>query len=444
MENSITNHTPSNSVISFSLFISGLLLIFIYSIQVGVFKNPDEGAHYLRAYEVAHGHWFNTKNNIGTFIKCDDYITIAKKYAPIAYYQEAAEQGGNECNVKSINSASTYPPTAYLILAIAISIGDTYDLSIENTVLLARLLNGLFCFSLIFLSITNMPSGRYPMYAILFSPMLMVMLSAISADGITIAMSFCFFSILAKAIFRGEARKTTFALILLVSAIIGTTKIIYCLLCFSYIATFTNKFNMHVNRYNIKTLLLAITPGLIAVGSSILNMMYADKSMIYLGNGAQPLSQIYFILHNPISFIKVIFDTITTQQTLNQIFTPIHLLQSQNHFLWFMIFIFVFMAWVILLVTEKNRLLNFSSKVILSVLFVLSIVMTILPLYMTYTPPGYHSVLGVQGRYFLPILAIVTFLISSNSFFKKMSQLKVRSIFLAAIVMTNFFIVAKM
>lgn len=146
-----------------------------------MFKNPDEGAHYLRAYEIASSHYLNSKGHIGSDISCNEYVTIAKKYAPIAYYQEHAERGGESCYVKTINSASTYPPTAYIFLASMIKAGHVFDLSIEKTAVLCRVINGLFCFILIYIAINRMSHAKYLMFGVLFSPMVMVMLSAVSA-----------------------------------------------------------------------------------------------------------------------------------------------------------------------------------------------------------------------------------------------------------------------
>ncbi|WP_368157185.1 DUF2142 domain-containing protein [Aeromonas sp. R10-2] len=427
------------SYINELLFIIGITLILLYSTKVRVFGNPDEGAHYLRAYEVAHGHLFNTKDNIGTPINCTDYITIAKKYAPIAYYQDLAEKGGEACHVNSINSAGTYPPTAYLFLATAIVVGDTYGLTIEENVIFARFFNGFFCILLIYVSICYVSLAKYSMYGILFSPMLMLILSAISADGVTIALSFAFFALLTQAINSDKTNNNIFYLLLLVSALIGSTKIIYCLLCFSYMVVFINKFGLRINKNNYKEFLKSTIPGLTAAGVSILSLIFTDRSMVYLGNGAQPLAQVDFILHNPIAFMKIIFGTITNTNILYQIFTPIHLVQSQSYIL-VTIFIVMLISWGGLLFIEA-LILKPLSKVFILIILIVSIIITILPLYMTYTPPGYSSVLGVQGRYFIPTLLIFTFLVPLFPVLKYNSFLKMRKFLILIILMTNFLVI---
>lgn len=421
------------------LFFLGLILIFVYSTKVRVFGNPDEGAHYLRAYEVSQGHLFNVKDNIGSPINCTDYITIAKKYSLIAYYQNLAEKGGGTCHVNSINSASAYPPTAYLFLATAIKIGDAYGLTIEEKVVFARVFNGFFCLLLICISIYYISPEKYSMYSLLFSPMLMLILSAISADGVTIALSFSFFALLTKEISSGKMGRWGFYLLLLVSALIGSTKIIYCLLCFSYIAVFINRFGLSINKNNYMEFLKSTIPGITATSVSLLCLAFTDRSMVYLGNGAQPLAQVNFILHNPIAFIKVILGVITNVDILYQVFSPVHLIQSKKYVLE-MIFFVISISWIGVLFIEA-LIVKPLSKAFNFVIFCVSMVITILPLYMTYTPPGYSEVLGVQGRYFIPMLPIFIFITPYLPALKGKFFLRARLLLILAVLATNFLVV---
>lgn len=441
MLNKITRPVLRYPSFDLILFILGVVLILFYSFRVGVFKNPDEGAHYLRAYEVANGHLWNGKNDIGININCNDYVVIAKKYAPIAYYQDTAERGGEGCYVKTINSASTYPPTAYLMLALAIKIGGLFDLTVEDNVILCRILNGVFCFFLIFFATNNIPFARYSILAVLFSPMLMVMLSAVSADSVTIALVFSFFSCFLYARYSDVFTKRHFYLVLILSLLIGLTKIIYCVLCFSYVSVFINKYGVTINRNNYKEFIIALTPGLVALIASILGVLHSDRSMIYLGNGAQPSIQINYVLHNPILFLKIVLGVITNSSILTQLFVPVHLLQPETY-LWSLISISVSVFWAGLLVVQQQKIV-FYSRCYIFILLAISLCLVVLPLYLTYTPPGYSSVLGVQGRYFLPIILLIPFLFSIKYNIGNDVFLKVNRVLLGGVCFANFFVVYK-
>ena len=77
----------------FYIYLITLVIVVLLSIKIKPFGNPDEGAHFLRAYEISKGHFFNTKGNIGVNISCREYEIIAKKYAPIAFEQQFNKKG---------------------------------------------------------------------------------------------------------------------------------------------------------------------------------------------------------------------------------------------------------------------------------------------------------------------------------------------------------------
>ncbi|HDT2133832.1 TPA: hypothetical protein ACLLIE_000191 [Enterobacter roggenkampii] len=62
------------------IFIFLVIVVVAFSLLKKPFGNPDEGAHFLRAYEVSHFHLINREGDIGVGINCQDYFSAAKKH----------------------------------------------------------------------------------------------------------------------------------------------------------------------------------------------------------------------------------------------------------------------------------------------------------------------------------------------------------------------------
>ena len=52
-----------------------------------------------------------------------------------------------------------------------------------------------------------------------------------------------------------------------------------------------------------------------------------------------------------------------------------------------------------------------GGRAFVAVLLVLLVFAVALPLYLTYTPPGYANVVGVQGRYLIPLAGLLIFVL---------------------------------
>ncbi|MEB6578249.1 DUF2142 domain-containing protein [Enterobacter quasiroggenkampii] len=401
------------------VFIFLVIVVIAFSLLKKPFGNPDEGAHFLRAYEVSHFHLINRAGDIGVGINCQDYFSAAKKHFLIAWYQPESESLDANCMVKSINSAGTYPPLPYLPLAISLSVSKFMHLSVEHSVYFMRIVNGFSCLFLIYFFSSRLLLGQHSVSVLLILAMLPMALSlwaSVSADALTLALCLCFiFYILSFDYSRTSLiKRKEWILLYLLAFAIGNSKVGYSMITITpLVLHFCCNGFMVFKRSLIRSTLLFIGCVLLAVGTSIVWVKFTDKSLVYLGNGAVPLEQMCFVLKNPLYFISLSVSVVFDVKHLYSTILPLHYGLNGMYMLiaFWLLLVNLFFACV------TNPHFNLPNKFscvsrtgcfafFLILFFVFGVVLS-LPLYLTYNPVAYDDLLGFQGRYLLPILPIL-------------------------------------
>lgn len=401
------------------VFIFLAFVVVAFSLLKKPFGNPDEGAHFLRSYEVSHFHLINREGDIGVGINCQDYFSAAKKHFLIAWYQPESESLDADCMVKSINSAGTYPPLPYLPLAISLSVSKLMHTSVEHSVYFMRIVNGFSCLFLLYFFSSRVLHGQHTVSALLILAMLPMALSlwaSVSADALTLALCLCFiFYTLSFDYSRASLiKRKEWILLYLLAFAIGNSKVGYSMITIIpfVLHFFCNGF-MVFRRSLIWSTLLLIGCALLAVGTSIVWVKFTDKSLVYLGNGAVPLEQMYFVLRNPLCFISISLSAVFDVKHLYSTILPLH--YGLNGM--YMIIAFWLLLVNLFFACVTNPHFNLSNNfscisrtgcfAFLLILFFVFAVILSLPLYLTYNPVAYNDLLGFQGRYLLPILPVL-------------------------------------
>lgn len=398
------------------LFLVGFLLSIIVgwfaSAKTHPFANPDEGAHFLRSYEVSHGKLINSRGHIGVEMPCREYFLVSAKYAPIAFYEDVTKRedfGSDTCFVKTKNTAGTYSPISYIFLAPAEFIGRLNSLVVEERLILMRFFNFFGTALLFLLSFSLLMKFRFPLIFLAYSPLIIWLRASVSADGVTIALAMLFVSYvfyLTKEENLPSLRKILY--LLLLAGFVGACKPVYSLVCLSSVVFFFTNWGRKQKKIN--NLILIFSPVFIALLVSIIFIKVADPDLVYLGNNANPKNQLSWIVKNFGDFLSVIYLTFTTSgwSYLYQVWVP---------YTWVPVsaggVVATTMTIFLLLLTVTNeKMLELKSLISLMVLFFLMAFAIIFPLYLTYNPPGYKEILGLQGRYFIPNFILMIFALS--------------------------------
>jgi uncharacterized membrane protein len=373
------------------------------------FSNPDEGAHYLRAFEVSRGHWINTQGNVGTPILCRDYLVIAKQYGRVAFYQDIAEKmqpNATECTVSSVNTAGIYSPIPYLAAAIGMRIGEEQGKTVETRLKMGRMANALATSLICLLSVLAVQQYRLLLTAFALIPACMWLRASLSADALTIATSLCY---LAYALRLNEKHTAiTFRIIFefcLLAFVLGSMKPAYGLLSFSSLILLKRS---NEGRRNLLNAVILAVPGFAAITMSSFWALVPDASLIYINTfgGAAPTLQWQYISHNPLNLGELFFNTFkhNFSRFLTQAFMPVLRL-----FYWMpaqprMVISTILSIFMLFIMTTTQTSLRLWQRITLFGVALGTVFATTIPLYLTYTHVGDKEIIGLQGRYFLPPL----------------------------------------
>ena len=155
--------------------------------------------------------------------------------------------------------------------------------------------------------------------------------------------------------------------------------------------------------------------------------MYSSRFLIETNPGANAVAQLGFILSSPISYVKILFDTLSTYYFVYLTtalgaqlgWLTINLNQSYV-FSYFILLIFIFLT-----DQEKTRkkLQEFEKWWIF--LLCCGIVLLIFTsLYIQWNAVRSELISGVQGRYFLPVVLLAVLLIDNHIKYNNRSNIK--------------------
>jgi uncharacterized membrane protein len=389
------------------------LLLFFLGMTVAVRQAPfsmnDEGAHYLRAYEVSNFHLINFRNNVGVDISCDEYLIAAKKYQLTPNIQKKAEDGWKEssCKVRSINTAGTYSFVPYIPSALALFVTERLGWKTEDKLVAARAANFAVWFTVLFFGLLLLKKGRILMVCLVLMPSFFWQLVALSADGSTFAFCLIYiFFIVSIVQQRMVVTLKLFKTLLLVAALIGASKGVYSPLALLSFALW-DRLPYKGYFYRLK---VCGTPTLVALGVFLLLTGLADPSLVYLGNGANPAMQMAGVLADPISFADIIFQTLLNTDVLGLV-APTSAVPNAGRAFGIMVMAGVTSA-ILLLYSDFG--VDTRFRVVAALVFMLLLIAIGLPLYLTYSPVGGKYILGLQGRYYLPLIPLAFIAVAVN------------------------------
>ena len=372
------------------------------AIRQAPFYMPDEGAHYLRAYEVSKLHLINLPNSVGVDIPCREYFVVAKKYHPIALLQTKAEaeQAEPSCQVRTINTAGSYSFVPYIPAAVALALVEKFNWTPESKLLAARIANFSVWFSIVFFSLMLLEGGRLLMASLILLPSFFWQLVALSADGATLAscLAYLFFAV-RVAHRKLEVTAGMITILIGLGFLIGASKGVYApitLFAFGLWRQWPRKGWFY-------RLCVLSCPMLAALSAFSAQAVLSDPGLIYLGNSANPALQLTYVVQNPIKFMSLIMKSLV-ETDLTGLVAPGYAVPNTGQGFGITV---VSLAAISILMVCTDFGIDKAFRLIAGVLVAIILVGISLPLYLTYTPLQFDGILGMQGRYYIPILPLV-------------------------------------
>lgn len=412
------------------------------------FSIPDEGAHYLRSFEVSRGHWVNSRGHVGVPLPCREYLVIAKQYAPVAFYQVDAEKmqpNSEVCMVNSVNTAGAYSPIPYIAGALGIRIAEYLGLNIETRLKLGRSANAILTSIICLLSVLFVRRYRLLLAALVLLPMCIWLRASLSADAMTISISIFYLAYILRLHEKQILiTRRVIALLSLLAILLGSMKPVYGLLSFSSLILL--KYSSEYRPKLVEMAALAV-PGVAAFLAGSIWVIAADPSLVYINNfgGANPTLQLHYILNDPMNFAHTIANTLRNNFTLfvgDALLPTLAITEwipQQNRLLIASFFCILLLFTMVttptsLRVWQRIVLLGLTSLVLIAVLT---------PSYLTYTLVGFDEILGLQGRYFLPLIfyAIIAGSVSKPLWFFAQDSLRLIIAVIFPLLISTFLVI---
>ena len=399
--------------------IFSILFGILYMAMLPIGSVPDETNHFFRSYEISEGHLLSDKddNQIGgrVFNSNMDVITISNLND--YNYKKVKDNIAVKNNAESekyyaFANTSLYSLFSYIPQTIGIGIGRIFNAPILISAYLGRIINYIFFVIIIYFSIKYIPFGKTLILLISFLPMVMQEAISLAPDAMTNAVAIAMVSFVLYMRFdknSGAMTKKKMVLFSILTIWISMLKIVYLPICLLAFLIPENKFK------NKKDKLIKI--GILAIVVIALNMTWLKISSSYLVEfqpGVDSASQVSFILHNPYSYLKVLFNTINynfityfnTMLGTNLGWLNISL--SSNYLFAYCLVIF-FVAFL-----DKNIKVDSVTKKLFGFIAFSVIILIFTSLYVQWTSFRNPVINGVQGRYFIPILLMILLMMKSN------------------------------
>ncbi len=424
------------------LFVYIFLIVgVLFTFLTPPFLSPDEGSHFKRTYMISKGHLYPTTKNekLGDYFPKEmrDYIADSDKfmgnrddkYSYDKFVWDQVRTMSYDPKVFLFYSTVKVPPIAYFVPAsgmvfskVIAKILRLEDVTYTYMLYFARLFSLFFSAFILYWAIKITPCLKKTMFTVALIPMATFLCSMLSYDNLVIPISLLAAAIILDLIFNEKTEKITWKQITILS-IIGiillNVKVVYFLIFLLMFFVPKKKYGNGKTKDVIKTWAIAL--GAILGGTLLLKLPYF---LINAKPKEDPLfyKQLAFILSHPIKYIQILVNNIITQRgslliglvgALGLIDTYLPISMIGLFLLYLPIFAFIENS-------QEKIQISFKMKILLLVHIVFSIIGIFTYMYLDWTTNtkivGGPDILGVQGRYFLPLVFPCCLLLSNKRF----------------------------
>ena len=327
------------------------------------------------------------------------------------YYGASLYQYGSVS--REIDTKSVYSPALLLPQAIAMRYFGRPAYMTALTILhVCRFASLLSYLILVWLALRLIPFGKWILLVLAVTPMALFQATTISPDAISNGLGFLF---IAGCLWLTQFQEINWRecgiLILLIFLLFLAKLNLVPLVLLPFLLIPPRRFAKN----GTYLFLLAMTAFLFAVEIAGWNMLASRNLAPVLANEANLTAQLRHILGAPFIFLQtVIKDLITNGWTYFQGW-----INGYGYYYWtppqLASFFFLLSLGSAILIDSAPNPLTRKFRIALILTFVAGYFATILSLYVTFTPVGAGEILGVQGRYFVPLALPLVLALSSLS-----------------------------
>ncbi len=402
-----------------------IILGVIYIFASPLFTGSDEHNHYYRIYEITEGKFItDTKYGVvgsklpralkETFIigSGDNSVKYGniKDMIKVKIDKDDKVVYGNDYTDFYSNTA-LYSPVQYLPHIIGFSIGKIANFGVYGIGLLGRIFNLIFYALLGFLALKIIPKGKTFIMMILLSPNMLQCATTLSADAFTNAI----FLLLISLIFMIKSKDKIISkweelFLFLLSITIALCKIVYLPVAFLLLLIPKNKYkNGNKEKYIFCIITIAIAVFVSFLWMSTTNPIF---DIAYQQAGLQK----QFILNNIIEYLVIFIRTyiIYGFKYFECLLVGTTMYHTQLNISTLLSVFYNIIVILALLNDETKCNSNTFDKSFLALVSIAIIGLISTAIYIQCTSGsygvGFHEIIGLQGRYFVPLLFVLPYL----------------------------------
>ncbi len=419
-------------------FAVALILGLIFCFRLPPIGGNDEIVHFPRAYQISEGQWSVQQlgpndygGNVPVQIKVfndsfreevqarsadEGRVTLLKQQ----YAHERLIENGRE--PLAFTSAGIYSPWSYLPPAVGVRIARLLNLPIIWYMYLARIMGLLVWILLVCLAIRFIPIGKFFLVVLALLPTSLVQAATMGMDGLVSGLCWLIialtFAIIARKL---PVNPTTLTVLGFLSLYLATTKQGYAplaalpLIIPSHLYPYAKRKAIYI-RVGFAALLVILSIWYLTTSLSIIEILhFAQRPGLYVSTRAQ----MWHMLTHPISILLIFFTQPFTVSFAGIYAGFVGVITNRLLYLPVFVIILLYIGLVLASIqsTGSRALHKYRSLVRNSSIgiFLGSFLLISTALYLAFTRVGYHTVEGLQGRYFLPLAPLAVALRASAS-----------------------------
>jgi Predicted membrane protein (DUF2142) len=384
------------------------------------FQVPDEVQHFYRAYQLSEFHLLAEVQNgrsggtlpasLPRLVKASVYTRDGIEYPVIAEPLAKTLQlrsiplSPSQREFVAFPGSAFYSPLPYVPQVLGIAVGRVLGLGPLSMLYLGRLFNCLSALGLLGLAVSIMPFAEELVILAGLLPMSLYLYTSFSPDADLIGCALVFSALSISASGRGNWNTRELWMSAIAGAVFCSVKPVYAPMLLAAMLPGVDRKGELVKAMRSTAILLGAVLGVTAGW-----MIFAKSAMTSPLSGAHPLAQIGLIAHHPMILICVLLHMLGIVSLIDLY------RQTIGEFGWLKVLLWPGVVYILPVISfvllwkpgirgPRERSAGRGFWLLTLVLVIGALIVA--ALYVGWTQVGQDRVVGVQGRYFIPLLVL--------------------------------------
>lgn len=389
----------------------GILFVFI----LPPFQSVDEGMHFFRTYQISEGKFIS--QNIEGAVGDEIPASLSKFYEMYVPFIKNIDKKTGISDIKRdllfplnkeekvftrFTNTSLYSPVCYISQLPGVIAGKIAGLSLGGLYYLGRISNLISYCLLVFFALRITPFFKCPMFLLALMPMSLSLAGAYTCDVAVLGLNFLWMAVILKVMTLPQ--KVTFSnKWVIILAVLG----LLISLSKSYILLLPLIFLLPPKFFNTKKDYFISTLGILAVaiaGLAFWSFCIRGLSLDMNNSFANSAMQMEFIKSHPFAYIFVLIKTFFVK-TPRLLITMIGVLGWQDTKLdWITYIAYPVLMYFAVCADNFDFKPERWQKILIWIVLIAGTIITYTSLYIMWSPVGNSVILGLNGKYFIPLM----------------------------------------